>query len=189
MPADAVPRVLTAETATVRPAALTDLAYVDDQRRRESECIGFISRSAYESVITGYDEREGCRRNGRIWLAEVNGERVGFVHASPGAAGRSTRVIQVCIQEDARRIEYGSALVAEVERWATQLQRPAVGCHVATDIEAGAFWDALGYELRGQLPGGTRRGRVLEDRYRVLPCGLFLTTPPRRGGASSGERP
>lgn len=158
--------------ALLRRAGVADLAYIDQLRRRESEAIGFLSRSAYEGVLAGWDDREGCRRNGRIWLAEVNAEPVGFVYATPGAEGRPAKVIQVCIQPDARRIEYGSALVAEVERWAEQLQRPGVSCRVATDLEATEFWSALGFELRGHEAGGSRRGRVLERRYKPL-RGLF----------------
>lgn len=77
------------------------------------------------------------------------------------------------MRRDARRIEYGQALVQQAERWAADQHRTAVGCRVATDLEAGAFWDALGYPCRGLLPGGTRRGRVLESRYRLLDSGLW----------------
>jgi GNAT superfamily N-acetyltransferase len=174
----------------VRLATLADLTYIDQLRRRESESIGFISRSGYEGVLSGYDEREGCRRNGRIWLATVNADPVGFAYATPGGTGRSVKVVQVCIQRDARRIEYGSALVAEVEAWAEQLQRPAVSCRVATDLDATAFWDALGFELHGHEQGGSRRGRVLERRHKPLP-GLWLpifTTPPTASTAAPARR-
>lgn len=165
------------EPVAVRSATLADVPYVDALRRRESECIGFLSRGVYESAIRGYDR--WANRNGRVWIAEVNGDPVGFVYATPGREGRVARIIQVCVQEDARRIEYGRAMVNEVEGWATAMQRPGVGCHVATDIEAGRFWDALGYELRGHIQGGVRRKRVLEDRYHLLPSGLLVLAGAR----------
>lgn len=158
----------------VRIATPTDLPFLVDQGHKEFECIGFLSRACYEGIINGRYEsaKASFNVNGRLWIAEANAEPVGFVYAS---AGRSTaaRIIQVCVRSDARRIEYGQALVGQVEAWAMTRNQTAVGCHVATDIPAGAFWDALGYEFRELIPGGKKRGRMLESRYRLLPCGLW----------------
>ena len=155
----------------VRRALLSDVLYIDSLRRSESESIGFLPLACYESCISGHGA-DG-RPNHRVLIAEANGDRVGFCYASPGAPGRPARVIQICIQPDARRIEYGRALIERVEGWAAAGQRSAVGCRVATDIEAGSFWDTLGYRVVGHLAGGTRRQRVLESRYRLLDCGLW----------------
>jgi GNAT superfamily N-acetyltransferase len=155
-------------TLGVRRASLADLSYVDMLRRRESESLGFLPLRCYEEVVCGASPRH------RLWLAEVSGDPVGFLYASPGDVGRALRVIQVCLQPDARRIEYGTALVAEAESYARHLQRSGVACHVAEDIEARVFWDALGYETRGVVIGGARRRRVLEDRYKPLAGGLLL---------------
>lgn len=156
---------------SVRRATLADLAYVDMLRRRESESLGFLPLRCYEEVVSG------AMPNHRLWLAEASGDPVGFLYASPGDVGRALRVIQVCLQPDARRIEYGTALIAEAERYAVQLQRPAVGCHVAQDIEARAFWDALGYRVISLIDGGQRRQRVLESRARLLPVALEPASP------------
>lgn len=151
----------------VRRATMSDLLYVDSLRRQESESLGFLPSLVYEEVVTR------AMPNHRLWLAEVNADPVGFLYASPGEVGRSLRIIQVCLQRDARRLEYGRALVDEAESYASLLQRPAVACHVATDLEAGAFWTALGFDVLRLIPGGSRRARILEDRYKRLPGGLL----------------
>lgn len=155
----------------VRLARAGDLSYIDAQRRRESESIGFLPAACYEAYVTGRGEY--ARPNHRIWIAAVNGDQVGFLYASPGRFAGPARIIQICIQRDARRIEYGRALVEQAEDYATSIGRTAVGAHVAADIEAGAFWDAMQYPIHDFMRGGVRRNRTLESRYKLLPCGLF----------------
>jgi GNAT superfamily N-acetyltransferase len=172
---------------TVRLATLADLAYVEALRAKEKRAIGFMTPAAYAGVIT----QQGLYRrpNARLWLAEVDGEGVGFLYATPGEPGGSLCVVQVCLQRDARRREYGTALVETAEGWAQALQRPGVKCRVKIDLEARAFWDALGYRVAGTEYGGRRlganvNGHALERRYKALPCGLLLPQPDslERGG-------
>jgi GNAT superfamily N-acetyltransferase len=166
---------LEADAVQVRPATLADLQFLVDQGRKEFECIGFLSSSCYEGIILGRYESasRSFNVNGRLWIAEVNADQVGFLYASAGRYAGAARIVQVCVRSDARRIDYGQALVSEAESWAAGQHRTAVGCHVATDIDAGAFWDALGYPTRALIDGGAKRGRRLESRYRLLPCGLW----------------
>lgn len=157
------------EPVVVRRATLADIPYMVALGRREFDQIGFVPISQYEGIIGGWLYPK-CR----VWVAEVNGDVVGFLYSSPGAEGRSLKVLQIAIQEDARRIEYGKALVDAAEVYAAHLQRPAVSCSVATDIEARRFWDALGYAVHGVTEGGKRRKRLLERRYKRLECGLWI---------------
>lgn len=153
----------------VRRGVPSDLTYVEALRRRESEAIGFLPLSLYEDTLA----RSARRRWHMLWLAEADGDRVGFLLLTTGRLGGALHVLQLAIQEDARRREYGAALLAEAERTATALQRAGVSARVAADLEATAFWAAMGYELRGLLCGGQRRGRILESRYKRLACGLW----------------
>lgn len=157
--------------ATVRPATPDDLSYIVSLGKREYEAIGFIPASRYESIITGVGD---VRPSHRLWIAEENGDRVGFLYATPGEAGGSLKVVQVCVQEDARRLEYGAALVSEAERHAVRVQRGAVSLTVAVDLDASLFWEAEGYRLASVDRGGKRRGRLLERRYKRLPLGLWI---------------
>jgi ribosomal protein S18 acetylase RimI-like enzyme len=153
---------------SVRQALLTDVPYIKDLARIDSESLGFLPGRVYEDIINGVTPRH------RLWLAEVNNTPVGFLYLSPGTEGRAARIIQVCLQRDARRREYGTALVERAEEHAISLQRPAVACHVATDIEAGEFWDAMDYRVAELIEGGKRRKRILESRYKRLPSGLWV---------------
>jgi ribosomal protein S18 acetylase RimI-like enzyme len=104
---------------------------------------------------------------------EANGDRVGFLLLTTGKFAGAAKVIQVAVQQDARRHEYASALIAEAESLAIAASRTGISLAVAEDLEATAFWDALGYQLRFRYAGGQRRGRVLERRYKLLPNGLW----------------
>lgn len=151
---------------------MADLAYVRSLSDSEFEAVGFIPAGAYEWVLG----RQGPAwvAEYRLWIADVDGDPVGFLYANPGRPGGSARIAQICIQRDARRLEYARALTAAAERWATVSQRQGVTCRVATDLEAGAFWDALDYSVTALEPGGSRRRRILERRYKLLPCGLLV---------------
>lgn len=162
---------------SVRPATVADLPYVVALREREKDALGFMTPAAYEGVVT----QQGLYRrpNARLWVAEVAGDLVGFLYATPGKPGGALTVVQLCLQRDARRREYGSALVRTAEGWAEALQRPAVKCRVRLDLEARSFWDAVGYAPAGVEYGGRRLGvvtnaRPLERRYKPLPSGLFI---------------
>jgi len=155
--------------AAVRRADASDLPYIVSLAQREYEAIGFLPASRYEGLVNGTSDRPSHR----LWIAEAHGDRVGFLYATPGQAGGSLKVVQVCIQGDARRLEFGAALVAQAERHAMRTQRGAVSLAVAADLEASRFWEAEGYRLARVDRGGKRRGRLLERRYKRLSCGLF----------------
>jgi len=147
---------------TVRLARLEDVPYVEALRSRDKAALGFLTVAAYEGVVT----QQGLYRrpNARVWVAEADAERVGFLYATPGVPGSPLVVVQVCLQRDARRQEYGRALVGAAEGWAAALQRHGVSCRVRADLEARAFWDALGYPVVGQERGGRRLGAVVNDK-------------------------
>jgi GNAT superfamily N-acetyltransferase len=149
---------------------LSDVPYIDALRRREADAIGFLPLVVYEWVAGG--SGAPWKKESRLWLAEANGDRVGFLYLTPGSPGGVAHIGQVCVQADARRLDYATALVERAEHHARLTQRGAVAARVATDLEATAFWDALGYRLTGYEEGGRRRGRVLERRHKPLPLPL-----------------
>jgi GNAT superfamily N-acetyltransferase len=157
-----------AEPVAVRRATAADLRYVSSLSGVENKTLGFIPDDAYGQAV------DGRRPGHRVWLAEVNDDPVGFLYLSPGEPGGSAKILQVAVQRDARRLDYARALVEAAEAHARLTQRPAVTCRVASELEATAFWDALGYALRGTEPGGARRGRTIQLRRRRLPSGLWV---------------
>jgi GNAT superfamily N-acetyltransferase len=170
-------------------ATLDDLAYIDHLRRQNGEALGFLSLAKYEAIVTGQGPE--ARPSNRLWVAAVDGEQVGFLYLTPGRPGGAAKIIQACVQEDARRHRYATALVAEAESYARLLQRGGVSLAVAVELEAAAFWQSLGYVLRGHALGGERRGRTLERRTKVLPSDLLVALEaaqhPRRRGAPTPE--
>ena len=145
---------------TVRPAGMADLPFMVDLGRKSFDAIGFIPASRYERVIEG----EGLST---IHIAEANGDPVGFVYATHNLVG--TKVQQCVVQEDARRLEHARALVSA----ATMPNDTFIAARCAADLEANAFWRALGFAECGQSVGGSRRGRMVV-RYVKTVGGLFM---------------
>ena len=113
--------------------------------------MGFIPLDRYQAELDG-------RRNGRLYIAEENGEQVGFAMATFGDVGH---IQQIAIREDARLAERGAALVSAVEAETLRRGVLQVGCRVADDLEARHFWSALGFQwVRRIDPQNTRRRTI-----------------------------
>jgi len=136
----------------IRRATLDDLKVIDSLRRKEAEAVGFIPDSRWELELSG-------AYNGAIWLLEENADPVGYLYAtfSPGRG----RIQQVVVREDARRAERATALVTSAEAESAKRGAFDFGCRVGLDLEATAFWEAMGFEQVATIPGGQRRNRTL----------------------------
>jgi hypothetical protein len=108
--------VITHFDLTVKPATMEDIKYIIALANKEGKSIGFIPKIAYESAIQGKKpsvNRWSDTCNDKIFMcyenaSEANPDPVGFVMMS---YGRVAKVNQICIQEDARLIERGKALL------------------------------------------------------------------------------
>lgn len=158
----------------IRLATLADVQYIDHLRNQESEAIGFIPKERYEMEIDG-------RSGGSIFIAWDNEDPTGFIYATHNRSG-ITRIQQVAVQEDARRIERGKLLVEAAQKARDWL----LSCRCAADLESTDFWEALGFSRfddvgprpaygRGKdkeaLP--TRRRRIIH-RFQKVVGGLWL---------------
>jgi GNAT superfamily N-acetyltransferase len=152
----------------VRPARATDLRFVSSVGWPDAHAIGFFPRVVYERAIAGDTP------DYRIWVAEANGDQVGFLYATPGVSGGVGRIAQAWVRADARRVEYGRALTQTAERWFQARWRHGVVVRVASELEGRQFWAALGYGVVGTEPGGARRHRTIERRYKSLANGLWM---------------
>ena len=136
----------------IRLATLADLDYVKHLANREGYAVGFVPSPAYEAAITG--EKSGKRWsltcNDRLWICEEAGDQVGFLLASFGA---ETRVTQIAVQEDARRLDRGLGLLdaAHAEGQARGIDGIRAGC--ADDLDSNAFWEAMGFTHYGTRLG------------------------------------
>ena len=114
---------------------MSDIFYIDDLRKKNSEAIGFIPKVRYEMEIN----RE---RHGTILVYEENADLVGFIYATHNQAG-VTHIQQIAIQEDARRLERGALLVEAAKKERDWL----ISCRCAADLESVGFWQAIGFQF------------------------------------------
>jgi N-acetylglutamate synthase-like GNAT family acetyltransferase len=165
----------------VRSARLDDVSYIVGLHRKETDQLGFIPQSCYEREIGGVT-------NGTILIYEENGDSVGFIYATHNRHG-ITKIHQIAMQEDARRMQRASDLVSAVERDVDWL----VSLRCAADLDATDFWEAVGFQSMGQvgikenawrrhtkagLP--TRRGRKMLSFQKIV-GGLWRTSPSDSG--------
>lgn len=136
----------------IRRANLSDLIYITSLANKEGHAIGFIPKPAYEAAITGLKSghRWSLTCNDKLWIAEENGDDVGFLLAS---FGNIVKVNQICIQEDARKIERGKLLLEALQNYSTEIGKYNFGCGCADDLESNLFWKAMGWNFVSQRKG------------------------------------
>jgi N-acetylglutamate synthase-like GNAT family acetyltransferase len=139
--------------SSIRVATIADLKYIESLANKESKAVGFIPRVAYESAITGKkssEHRWSDTCNDKIFLCIENEDPVGFVMIS---YGKIAKVNQICIQEDARRIERGKLLINQAIRHGAGKGIFDFGCGCADDLESNKFWQAMGWDKVKQRKG------------------------------------
>lgn len=100
--------------------------------------LGFLPRLAYSQAI----------ELGRVFLCFENGDPCGYLIHGP--AKRITKIYQVVVTDDCRRIEHGTALVEAVRLFADAARAHELSCHVAEDLEAVQFWSEIGLQIVGE---------------------------------------
>ena len=138
-----------------------DLAYIVHLARQEFESIGFIPVSRYEKICKGESGGD------TLDICFENGDPVGFCYASHNKYG-TTKIQQICIQEDARLQERASALVDA----ATLPSDSYMSLRCAADLAANQFWQALGFQPIRRRSGGSSRQREIQV-YGKFTGGLF----------------
>ena len=124
----------------IEPATLEDISYLCHLQRLEArgaDGLGFVPRTAYEDTINQ-------ARGGQILVATENEDRVGFIYSAANFAG-VTKIYQVAVQDAARRLEMGTALVdavTDVNGWLLSLR-----CW--ENLPAIQFWQDLGFTVGG----------------------------------------
>ena len=138
----------------ISKATLADVDYMCHLQRIEAnreDSIGFVPRMGYEKEIDG-------RRHGLILIGRENDDEIGFIYATRNTAGVTT-IQQVAVQDDARRLEIGTALVGAVPRpndWLVTLR-----CR--QNLPSVDFWKDLGFEIHGidNTPTKRKQGVLL----------------------------
>lgn len=164
----------------IRQAKLEDIPYIVSLSKKESFCLGFIPKMAYEAAITGI--KKGKRWspvcNDKLFVCEENGDLVGFVMFS---YGNPSKCNQICIQQDARLIERGKALLSAAITHGNLRGIEDFACGCADDLPSNFFWKQMNWIKVGQRNGISHKNtwketsKRLVNIYRYQTNSLFTT--------------
>lgn len=129
---------------TVRTAVPSDQAFIDKLQKENSHAVGFIQSTIWDKYVFGGE------RNFVVFICEKNSDLVGYVLLTPGRKAYSyAKVQQIAVREDARRLDYGSALISVVRDFCNTFDRMGVTLRCRIDLESNHFWRSLGFTLYG----------------------------------------
>ena len=135
---------MVANLTTIREGQSGDFHYIDSLRKKEGSALGFLPKDAYTSVLEKRRVADRDRwRYQKIWVTEDNGDLTGFCYAS--FHKNPATIIQIVVQEDARRWHRAIMLESEVEKETKERQLWSIKCRVAYDLESNWYWKAIGY--------------------------------------------
>jgi GNAT superfamily N-acetyltransferase len=129
---------------TVRNAREIDVTFIDKLQKENANAVGFIQRTIWDRYVFGGE------RNFVVFICEKNADMVGYVLLTPGKGVNTyTRIQQIAVREDARRLDYGSALIAVVRDFCETFNRAGTRLRCRQDLESNHFWRALGFSKYG----------------------------------------
>ena len=134
----------------VRNSTAQDLLFIDKLQKDNSYAVGFIQRTVWDKYVFGGE------RNFVVFVCEKNNDPVGYILITPGmGVGRYIKIQQIAIRDDARRLDYGSALLAVVRDFCNTFNRVGATLRCRIDLESNHFWKALGFHKYGVWLKGT----------------------------------
>lgn len=120
------------------PADRWALKFIDALAAKNGHALGFLPLAAYDDALTRQ----------RVLLFFDNDEPAGYlIHGPPKT---TAKIYQVCIADDSRRFEHGSALVNALRNHFNTHSVHHISLHCAEDLEANAFWKAIGFHHAGR---------------------------------------
>ena len=128
----------------VRNAREIDIIFIDKLQKENSYAVGFIQRTIWDKYVFGGE------RNFVVFICEKNNDTVGYVLVTPGKGVNSyVKIQQIAVRDDARRLDYGSALISVVRDFCETFQRNGATLRCRVDLESNKFWEALGFTKYG----------------------------------------
>jgi hypothetical protein len=136
----------------IRLATILDIPYIVSLAKKETLCLGFIPKMAYEAAITGIKtgKRWSNTCNDRLFVCVENDDLVGFVMFSYGYIAKCN---QICIQADARLITRGKALLSAGITHGNLIGIEDFACGCADDLPSNFFWSQMGWIKVGDRKG------------------------------------
>lgn len=152
----------------LRPALPGDFQYIDHLRKKEGDALGFIPKDTYLSIL--HKKRMADRdrwKYGKISVTEDNGDLTGYCYYTH--SGDWVKVVQIAIQQDARRWHRAMLIIDEVEQFARANNKLGITCRVAYDLESNLFWLAMGYDpVDTVVSSSFNRGESISKRPLIV---------------------
>jgi hypothetical protein len=158
----------------IRLAKVEDIPYIISLSKKETFSLGFIPKPAYEAAITGCKtgKRWSTTCNDKLFVCEENGDLVGF---SMFSYGNPAKCNQICIQEDARMIERGKALISASISHGNLIGIEDFACGCADDLPSNFFWGQMGWIKVGERKGISHKNTWKQTSKRVVNLYRFQT--------------
>ena len=133
----------------VRTSKSSDWKFVDKLQKENSHAVGFIQDTIWSKYVWGGE------RNFVVLICEMNMDPVGYVLITPGRGVETYgKIQQIAVRQDARRLEYGTALINVARQFCGDFQRAGFTLRCRVDLESNRFWDALGFKKYGTWEKG-----------------------------------
>lgn len=133
----------------VRTSSLNDWLLVDKLQKENAYAVGFIQKTIWESYVWG------GKRNFIVLICEKNNDPVGYLLITPGlGTGQYAKIQQIAVRDDARRLDYGTALLEVGQTFCESIGRVGFTLRCRVDLQANNFWEAVGFEKYGTWEKG-----------------------------------
>jgi GNAT superfamily N-acetyltransferase len=140
----------TKDDLIVRNSTMKDMLFIDKLQKDNAFAVGFIQKTVWEKYVFGGE------RNFVVFVCEKNNDPVGYILITPGkGVGTHIKIQQIAVRDDARRLDYGSALIAVVRDFCNTFNRAGATLRCRIDLDSNKFWKALGFDQYGTWLKGT----------------------------------
>jgi GNAT superfamily N-acetyltransferase len=140
----------------------------------EKDALGFLRDGVYRELAA----------QGKLIVAAVGQQYVG--HLLFGGVAPHARVFQTHVQKRFRRRGIGRLLVEKLVKNAEGWNYISITARVASDLDANAFYQSMGFRHVRTASGGVTRNRVINVRVRELNTPNLFNTPIFHGSADLG---
>ena len=128
----------------VRTSTIKDMPLVDKLQKENSYAVGFIQKTVWEDYVWG------GKRNFVVLICEANNDPVGYVLITPARGSyRYAKIQQIAVRNDARRLQYGTALIDVCQQFVEEFGRIGFTLRCRVDLDSNHFWKKLGFNLYG----------------------------------------
>ena len=129
---------------SVRTSTIKDMLLVDKLQKENANAVGFIQKTVWEKYVWGGD------RNFIVLICEANNDAVGYVLITPGRGSyRYAKIQQIAVRNDARRLQYGTALINVCRDFCNTFGRLGFTLRCRKDLTSNKFWQSLGFQKYG----------------------------------------